>query len=222
MSPRNPFETLKDFQKVIESTAVSIKGRPAAGLNIGLSLAVRYFQDLKKTGNKAIFIGNGGSSAIASHQALDLWNHGKVRAIAFNDAPLITCMANDFGYENVFARPMEMYADPGDLLIAISSSGKSPNILRAARIASEKKCKIIGLSGFHSDNPLSHVGDLHFYVPSISYGIVEVAHFLLCHAIIDEFVRLSKMKGSKATKRKTNEKATFVPPLRGNAPYTTS
>lgn len=137
-------------------------------------------------GKKIIFIGNGGSAAIASHQAVDLWKNGGVRALTFNDASLLTCVGNDFGYEQVFAKPIEMFAEEFDLLIAISSSGRSQNILQGARRALEKNCRVITLSGFRPDNPLRSMGHLNFYVASESYGFVEISHLTLCHHWADQ------------------------------------
>lgn len=111
-----------------------------------------------------------------------------MRAIAFNDSSLLTCISNDFGYPHVFAKPVEMFAEAGDILLAISSSGRSENILLAVGTAKEKGCKIITMSGFSADTPLRSVGDLNFYVPSHSYGHVEIVHLSLCHCILDTII----------------------------------
>ena len=150
-----------------------------------LQLALDRILKTRQTQGKIIFIGNGGSAAIASHQAVDLWKNGGIRAIAFNDASLLTCISNDYGYEHVFEKPVEMFAEPSDVLIAISSSGRSQNILRAVDMARSKGCSIITMSGFRSDNPLSRKGNLNFYVPSESYGFVEISHLALCHYLAD-------------------------------------
>ena len=135
---------------------------------------------------KVIFIGNGGSAAIASHQAVDLWKNGGIRAVAFNDPSLLTCVSNDYGYESVFEKPIDMFAEKRDTLIAISSSGQSPNILRAVDRAQGKGCSVITLSGFRPDNPLRRKGRLNFYVSSQSYGVVEIAHLAICHYLADQ------------------------------------
>lgn len=134
---------------------------------------------------KIIFIGNGGSAAISSHMSTDFWKNGGIRAVAFNDSSLLTCIGNDYGYPFIFEKPLEMFADQQDVLIAISSSGRSENILRGAKAARTKGCRIITLSGFDSDNPLSAMGDINFYVPSRQYGPVEVLHHSICHCILD-------------------------------------
>lgn len=136
-------------------------------------------------GHKLMFIGNGASAAISSHMSTDFWKNGGMRAIAFNDSSLLTCLGNDYGYEYIFEKSVEMFADKGDILFAISSSGKSENILRGAQIAKSKVCGVVTLSGFESDNPLSLLGDFNFYVPDKSYGPVEIIHQSICHCILD-------------------------------------
>lgn len=151
----------------------------------GLEQGITLVRSQTGAGRKVMFIGNGGSAAIASHQALDYWRNGGMRAVAFNDPVLLTCLGNDFGYPTVFERAIDMFADPGDVLAAISSSGRSENILRGARKAREKRCVVVTMSGFDADNPLRALGDLNFYVPARSYGAVEIAHLSLCHCILD-------------------------------------
>ena len=106
------------------------------------------------SGNKVMFIGNGGSAAIASHMAIDYTKNGGIRALAFNDGAALTCLGNDLGYAQVFARQIEMHARSGDLLIAISSSGNSANILAAVEAARGRGCAVVTFSGFRPDNKL--------------------------------------------------------------------
>ena len=160
------------------------------GCDAGVAAAVDLLRAQSALGRKAIFIGNGGSAAIASHQAVDLWKNGGVRAIAFNDTSLLTCIGNDYGFAQVFEKPVEMFADEGDVLIAISSSGRSENVLRGARAARDRRCRVVTLSGFAPDNPLRGLGDLNFYAPGQGYGLVEITHLAVCHAICDAIVEL--------------------------------
>jgi D-sedoheptulose 7-phosphate isomerase len=136
-------------------------------------------------GNKLIFVGNGGSAAIASHMATDYSKNGGVRSLALNDSAMLTCLGNDLGYDQVFAKQIELHARLGDLLIAISSSGRSVNILNAVKTARASKCSVITLSGFSADNPLRGLGDINFYIASDRYGFVEIGHLTICHAILD-------------------------------------
>ncbi|MDO8603603.1 MAG: SIS domain-containing protein [Candidatus Omnitrophota bacterium] len=158
-----------DFYEGIEETAALIVKKGAAG-------------------NKLIFIGNGASAAISSHIATDFWKNGGIKAIAFNDASLLTCVSNDFGYRYVFSKPIEMFSETGDILIAISSSGRSENILLGAKSAKKKGCRIVTLSGFDKNNPLRKLGDVNFYVSSASYGHVEVVHHSICHCLVDMII----------------------------------
>jgi D-sedoheptulose 7-phosphate isomerase len=151
----------------------------------GIRRATVIVRDQTAAGRKVIFVGNGGSAAIASHQAVDYWKNGGMRAIAFNDPALLTCVGNDFGYPHVFEKPIAMFADAGDVLMAISSGGRSENILRAVDAGVAAGCRVITMSGFRPDNPLRTRGELNFYAPSDSYGYVEITHLAVCHCIVD-------------------------------------
>ena len=136
-------------------------------------------------GNKVIFVGNGGSAAIASHMATDYSKNGGVRSLALNDSSMLTCLSNDLGYDQVFAKQLELHARPGDLLVAISSSGRSASILNAVKAARAAKCGVVTFSGFSADNPLRGLGDINFYIACDRYGFVEISHLTICHAILD-------------------------------------
>ncbi|MCP4951258.1 MAG: SIS domain-containing protein, partial [Proteobacteria bacterium] len=123
---------------------------------------------------KTILVGNGGSAAMASHVAVDFVKAAGVRAINFNEADLITCLANDFGYAHWVEKALDYYADEGDTIILISSSGQSENILNGARKALSKKLNLVTLSGFRPDNPLRNLGDINCWVDSTSYNHVEM------------------------------------------------
>ena len=154
-------------------------------LESGCEWVRKAAHEAHNAGNKIIFIGNGGSAGIASHLAIDFSKNGGLRALAFNDPSALTCLGNDLGYENVFAKQLDFHARPGDVLIAISSSGKSPNILNAVKAARAHECRVVTFSGFTEQNDLRKSGDVNFYVKSHEYGFVEVAHLALCHAVLD-------------------------------------
>jgi D-sedoheptulose 7-phosphate isomerase len=137
---------------------------------------------------KIIVVGNGGSAAMASHVTVDFTKAANIRAVNFNEADLITCFANDYGYENWVKKALEAYADKGDLAILISSSGKSPNILSGARQAKEMGLTVVTVSGFGSDNPLRQIGDVNLWVDSTAYNIVEMTHHIWLLAIIDYLI----------------------------------
>ena len=163
-----------------------------SGLSVISPSDIRYAVNLalmaKSEKRTIYFIGNGGSAAISSHMAADFLKNGGIAAQCFNDGALTTCLANDLGYDQVFAKPMSMHGRQDDLLVAISSSGKSPSILNAAQLARDLRMRIITLSGFAADNPLHQMGDVNFYIPSSKYGVVEVCHHAICHAILDAVI----------------------------------
>jgi D-sedoheptulose 7-phosphate isomerase len=143
---------------------------------------------VSKASNKLIIAGNGGSAAMASHVAVDFTKAAGIRAINFNEADLLTCFANDYGYERVFEKAVEFYGDSGDLLILISSSGSSQNVVNAAKRANELKMGVITFSGFNSDNPLGQTGDINFWVDSKAYNIVEMTHHIWLLALVDYII----------------------------------
>lgn len=131
-----------------------------------------------KSKNKIIFVGNGGSSSISSHCATDFNKILKKRSITFNDTNLITCYANDYGHENWMSEAVKSFGDKGDILILISSSGKSKNILNCAKTAKKRGLKIITFSGFSKNNRLKKMGHINFWVNSKKYNIIEMTHHI--------------------------------------------
>jgi D-sedoheptulose 7-phosphate isomerase len=150
-----------------------------------LAQAVTLVTVAKRHRSRIMFVGNGGSAGIASHMATDWLKNGGYAATCFNDGSALTCIANDLGYERVFALQIERHCRNGDVLIAISSSGKSPNILEAVAAARRSGAAVITLSGFDAVNPLRKLGDLNFWVPDGHYGFVEISHLAICHAMLD-------------------------------------
>lgn len=132
-------------------------------------------------------VGNGGSAGIASHIANDCLKALGLRALTLTDSNLVTCIGNDLGYENIYSAPLDILMKPEDILIAISSSGQSKNIIKAARVAQAKGAQIITLSGFLENNPLRLLGNLNIWLDSDEYGLIEVGHFFILHTIIDRY-----------------------------------
>lgn len=137
---------------------------------------------------KIIIVGNGGSAAMASHVSVDLTKNANIRAINFNEADLLTCFSNDFGYEEWVSNAIKYYADNGDLVILISSSGSSKNIVNGAITAKKLGLQLITFSGFNPENPLRKIGDINFFVNSKGYNIVEITHQVWLLAIIDRII----------------------------------
>lgn len=181
--------TINNHVSVLSELILGTRATLWSGKEIDLDGGINRFLNAARqatdAGGTLRFIGNGGSAAIASHCAIDFSKNGGMRASAFNDPAALTCLGNDYGYEQVFAKQIEFHARPEDLIVTISSSGRSRNILLAVEAARARTCKIITLSGFAPDNPLRSAGDVNFYIGSPEYGMVEVGHFALCHAMLD-------------------------------------
>jgi D-sedoheptulose 7-phosphate isomerase len=168
----------------VDAEASDAQGRTIA-LEDAVDRVVKLALDVKSRSSQVMFVGNGGSAGIASHMATDWLKNGGFKATAFNDPSMLTCLANDLGYDQVFAVPIQRYGREGDLLFAISSSGKSDSILNAVAAARACRAKVVTLSGFSPDNPLRKLGDFNFWAPDGHYGFVELSHLALCHAILD-------------------------------------
>lgn len=151
----------------------------------GIQLLLNAFTKSKEKQAQLFFIGNGGSSAIASHMTADFMKNGGMNTYSLYDNAVTTCMGNDYGYEYIFSRPMEFLARENDLLVAISSSGNSQNIINAIEIAKEKGVTVITFTGFEPNNKAKKMGDINVYVPCAKYGMVESIHNLILQQIVD-------------------------------------
>jgi len=159
-----------------------------------LEQTVSMVEETHQSNKKIIVVGNGGSAAMASHVSVDFVKAAGIRAINFNEADLLTCFANDYGYEHWVEKAFEAYADKGDLVILISSSGKSMNIINGAVKAKNMGLSVITVTGFLSDNPLRKLGDINLWVDSTEYNIVEMTHHIWLVAIIDYLIEIKGIK----------------------------
>lgn len=164
---------------------------------------------------RVFLVGNGGSAAICSEMAARLVKFTKLRAAAFNDFVSMSGMANDFGWTQVFAQPLRTHAQREDLLIAISSSGQSPNIREAVKTARELDCRVTTLSGFAPDNPLRGMGDYNFYVNSTSYRHVERSHLWIMDCIHDLFLEICDGKIDLEGRRNASVNKPYCPDRAG-------
>ena len=146
---------------------------------------VEILKKIKKDKKKVIIVGNGGSAAIASHVSVDLTKMCKIRAINFNEADLLTCYSNDYGYANWVKKALSSYADKGDLLICISSSGESKNIINGSKFAKKIGCKVITLTGFNRNNKVRKIGNINLWLNSKNYNLVEMTHHIWLLSIVD-------------------------------------
>ncbi|KAA3650510.1 MAG: SIS domain-containing protein [Bacteroidetes bacterium] len=176
---------LNSFEKVLSETKSTLKDGVGIGLDDCFLKVNEILKETKLTGNRIYLVGNGGSSGIVSHAAVDFLNACGFKAHAITDNSLLTCIANDYGYENVFSQPLDTLIDENDVLIAVSSSGNSMNIVNACQKAKEKGAIVLSFSGFKSDNKLRTQGDYNFWLNDMHYGRVEIGHSLLIHYITD-------------------------------------
>jgi D-sedoheptulose 7-phosphate isomerase len=143
---------------------------------------------IQEKGKKVIIAGNGGSAAMASHVTVDFSKQGNVRTVNFNEADLITCFANDYGFEHWIAEALKVYADNGDMVILISSSGTSVNMVNAAHAAKNLGLQVVTFTGFSEDNPLKQLGDVNVWLDSKAYNIIENTHqiwlLMLCDLLV--------------------------------------
>ncbi len=190
MTATGHFQVLTELLSKLEATE---QAGTALSLDQAAAQAVQAIVDVARTSNKIMLIGNGGSAAIVGHMQNDLSKAVGVRAMTFTEPSLMTALSNDEGYGSVFEHPIRLWANPGDLLIAVSSSGRSENILRGVRACHARGGRTITLSGFKADNPLRKLGVVNFYVPSEVYGHVESVHGVLTHLLTDHAMQAWSM-----------------------------
>tara|TARA_B100000989_G_C19485448_1_gene447210 strand:+ start:177 stop:734 length:558 start_codon:yes stop_codon:yes gene_type:complete len=141
--------------------------------------------NLKLSDNKLMMAGNGASASIVSHAATDFTKQAKVRSLCFTDTALITAYSNDFGYENWVAEAINSYYIKGDIVVLVSSSGSSKNIVNAAKKAKSLGLFVVTFTGFSSDNPLKQLGDINFWLSSRAYNIIENTHSIWITTVVD-------------------------------------
>ena len=178
-------EYISQFKDVLGKVVVTDEKGAALDTQDALESTCALLSSVSEKGSTIYLIGNGGSSGIISHTAIDFVNACKLKAYPITDNSMLTCFANDYGYENVFKEPLQTMIGKDDILLAVSSSGNSPNIVNGATIAKEKGAKVITLSGFKPDNKLRKEGHFNVWLESNSYGYVEIGHALVIHYMVD-------------------------------------
>tara|TARA_Y100000589_G_C27132889_1_gene621344 strand:+ start:21 stop:581 length:561 start_codon:yes stop_codon:yes gene_type:complete len=143
---------------------------------------------LKGRDKKVIIAGNGASASISSHVSVDFTKQAKIKTINFNEANLITCFSNDYGYEFWLEKAIEFYAQLDDIVILVSSSGKSKNIINAALKAKKMNLFLVSFTGFKMNNEVSKISDLSFWVDSKSYNVIENIHQIWLLMVCDLMV----------------------------------
>jgi len=168
---------LEDFSDLVKPNEETVEK---------LAEVADLLKNVNSVGKKTLIFGNGGSAAISSHFSVDLTKNAGLRCVNFNEADLITCFANDYGFERWVEKAVDFYGDEGDLLIVISSSGSSKNMLNGVKAARNGNFQaVVTLSGFAENNPLSQLGDINLWINSRAYNFVENIHQIWLLAIVD-------------------------------------
>lgn len=178
---------IEKFAEVIRLSRITDSKNKNCEVEAEIKSLQKRLLDLKNNHQNLYIIGNGGSAGVAAHAVTDFFNVAKIRAITLHESSLLTCMANDFGYENAFSLMLAQLLNQGDVVIVISSSGASMNMRNAAITAREKGAYTVTLTGFSSDNPLRYLGDTNIWLESDDYGFVEIGHQFILHNIADRF-----------------------------------
>jgi D-sedoheptulose 7-phosphate isomerase len=180
---------MENVESYVERLRSAIEALPADRLTELGEILYRTYRN----GQQVFTLGNGGSASTASHMAADLAkntiraNMRRFRILSLNDnQALLTALANDLGYENVFSEQLKNLIRAGDLLIAISVSGNSPNVLNAIRCAQSNSAEVVGILGFQGGEA-ARLADLSIVVPCTDYGVVEDLHLIINHILVDYF-----------------------------------
>lgn len=174
-------EEAGQFQAVVKEAEFSDHEGNSLDYEKGIQKNLGMLESLRDRGGNLFLVGNGGSAGVVSHILTDFINVNKLNARTLHESSLLSCMSNDYGYENSFSEPLSTLARDKDLLIAVSSSGRSPNIHNAVKSVKKAGGEAITLSGFGEDNPLRSMGDLNVWLDSTSYGLVEIGHLFYLH-----------------------------------------
>ncbi|MBI3546729.1 MAG: SIS domain-containing protein [Gammaproteobacteria bacterium] len=178
-----------EFRTLLSRCEFTMANGKSVDIETGMQHAMEILTAARKRDSSVFLVGNGGSAGIASHATVDFVHVAKLRAHTVHDPSLLTCMSNDYGYENGYAKILGHLARAHDVLIAISSSGNSANIRNAAATVTQAGGTVITLSGFKPQNPLRSLGEINIWLDSHDYGLVEIGHQFILHNLADRFGR---------------------------------
>ena len=187
-SMESPAAYLREYAKTLQQTLAEVAPE-------SLDQAIALLETCLRASKRIYVCGNGGSAAIADHLCCD-WTKGtrmdhlpalKTHSFTANGA-LMTALANDYGFEETFSTQVEMFGEAGDILVAISSSGNSPNIVKGVNAAKARGMKVLGLSGF-SGGQLKELADISLHANFDNYGLVEDCHQAMMHVLSQYLVR---------------------------------
>ena len=170
-----------NFKEYINSINLILSDIP----EIYILKTIDLIKKTKKSNGKVFIVGNGGSASIASHVSVDFAKVARIPSSTFNNSNLITCFANDYGYENWVKEAIKAYTNKKDLMILISSSGTSKNIVNAAKYCKKNSINLVTLSGFKKNNPIAKLGKVNFHVNSNQYNFIEMSHHIILLYLVD-------------------------------------
>ena len=179
---------MKFFKKYYEDTARCIQELDKNKINS----ICKLIKNTSKNGGTIYLAGNGGSASTASHMSTDLTKNAKIKSMSFNDVNLITCFSNDYGYENWLKAALKYYTKLNDLIVLLSVSGESKNLINAANFCKQKKIKLITITGAKKNNLLSQKGNINYWINSKAYNIVEVVQMTILASIVDKIIGKSE------------------------------
>lgn len=182
-----------EIAKFLQSPRASDGDAQPLDIDTAFDRWIDWTVQIREQKRTIFLVGNGASASMASHVAADLAKNAHVHTEVFTDLALITAIANDLSFQEIFSEPLKRRLVPGDMVVAISSSGRSPNIIRAVRTARELEGKVVTLSAMQRDNPLHSLGDLNFHIPAPSYGMAETCHAAILHYWIDRTIQADRM-----------------------------
>jgi len=198
-----------NYRKSLEKTLAGLEVTEQSGTRLrddeGFAALIETSSKIRDSGHRQYFVGSGASAAFANHMALDWTKNGGVPTHSFADSALLTAVGNDLGFEEVFSEPLSWYGQEGDLLTTISSSGNSPNVVKAIGSARKMGMIVVTFSGLKADNQSRQLGDLNFYVPAKTYGIVECAHQVLLHIWLDRFMGIVEWEKTEVQNMRKGE-----------------
>lgn len=189
------FNYFSEVYEGLQHIHVTINGPEEISLEDGIDLWAEQARKTQNQGGMQFFCGNGASATMAEHMSHDWFQNAKINTYTCSETAHITAISNDVSYDDVFAYRIERVMSEKDILVTISSSGNSRNVIRAIEEARKKGSFIITISGKSKENQSCQMGDLNFYVPLDTYGLVESSHAVLLHSALDAF--LEKYMGGR-------------------------
>lgn len=186
---------MKECYGALDTLEITDGNGAMLGQEEGMEQWIDLTREINENGNTIFFVGNGASAMMAGHMSADSTKNGGMKSMFLSETSLVTAVSNDISYNEVFAFPLNRFAKEKDMLIAISSSGNSQNIVRAIETAKEKGMSVVTLTGLKDNNKSRQLGDINIYLPGKTYGVVEVCHQAILHCWLDKY--LDKYEGGR-------------------------